>query len=148
MCGLPIETKRCSGPGASPIGRVLRSGERRGAHRHGDPAVAEHAGTAEAGVGVDRERVASEPLGGPGDGDAGAVARDLGDGAVEVPDAHRDVGVSRRPELEHAVGAEPGRRVAEDAGAGGVQRERECVPLDEQEVIAERRPLREAHGRG
>ena len=48
-------------------------------------------------------------------------------------------------DLEHAVGAEAERGVAEQPRAR--RRERPGRPLDDQEVVPERLPLRDAHGR-
>ena len=91
-----------------------------------------------------RSSLAPEALGGVGGGDARAVARDLGDRAVAVVHDDRDLVVGQR-DLEHAVGAEAERGVAEQPRAR--RRERPGRPLDDQEVVPERLPLRDAHGR-
>ena len=122
-----------AGPRARPARGAPRCGRRRGRGASPVPAPVRT-----------RSSLQPEALGRVGGGDAGAVAGDLGDRAVAVVHDDGDLVVAQR-ELEHAVGAEPERDVAEQARAR--RRDRPGRPLDDQEVVPERLPLRDAHGR-
>ena len=75
----------------------------------------------------------------------GAVARQLGLGAVGVedPQVGHICGVARRGEQQHAVGEDPEVPLAHAPDARGGQLEGELIPLEDQIVVAEGLPLLE-----
>ena len=123
----------------------LRLADLDGAHLLLDLALAAHRCADHARADDDPHLVRAAATGEPAGGDPRAVARQLGDRAVRVPDHDLGRVAVRGDDLEDPVRADAEVVVADPLHPLGRQRDRQLGALDEQVVVAEAMPLRELH---
>jgi hypothetical protein len=106
--------------------------------------AAAHAGVNLTFAHGDRDLVGADPAGEPPRSDAGSVPRELRGRAVGIPDDDLGSRAVGGDHFEHSVRADPKVVVAYSAHELGLQRCADLLPLDEEIVVSEAVPFREA----